>query len=132
MTNNTFLTALVASLVMFQYPLALIIILMMVVMRFAYCLVPMPENYDFSWRSYFINATFGVVWIVLSAAGIGIVLLGTVLEQVNYEHAQMQQKVLEMAQSAMLDYECAGSRLWVAVVALVIPNIMILFKILSN
>ena len=44
----------------------------------------------------------------------------------------MQEKVLEMAQSAMLDYECAGSRLWLTIVALVIPNGMILFKIFSN
>ena len=96
-TNNTFLTALVASLVMFQYPLALMILLMMVVMRFSYCLVPMPENYDFTWRSYAINGTFAVVWTILMAAGIGIVLIGTVLEQVNYEHSKMQEKVLEMA-----------------------------------
>ena len=40
--------------------------------------------------------------------------------------------MLELAQSAMLDYECAGSRFWLAVVALVVPNILILFKILSN
>ena len=32
----------------------------------------------------------------------------------------------------MLDYECAGSRFWLTIVALVIPNMLILFKILTN
>ena len=79
-TNNTFLTALVSSLVMFQYPLALIIISMMVVMRFAHCLVPMTDAYDFTWKSYFVNGTFGVVWTVVTATALALVLFGTVLE----------------------------------------------------
>lgn len=44
----------------------------------------------------------------------------------------MQEKLLEMAQSAMLDYECAGSRLWLAIVMIAVPNLLILFKIISN
>lgn len=131
-TNNTFLTAFVSSTVMFQYPIALIIISVMVVLRFTHCLVPMTESYDFSWRSYFINATCCVVWLIATISALSLLLFGTILEQVNYSHAQMQEKVLDLAQSALLDYECAGSRFWLTIVALVIPNAMILFKILSN
>jgi len=40
--------------------------------------------------------------------------------------------MLELAQSAILDYECVGSHFWLAVIVLVVPNILILFKILSN
>ena len=40
--------------------------------------------------------------------------------------------MLELAQSAILDYECVGSNFWLVVVALVVPNILIIFKILSN
>ena len=79
-TNNTVLIALVSSLVMFQYPLALVIILMMVVMRFAHCLVPITDAYDFTWRSYAINATFCVVWLIATLGGIGLLVFGTVLE----------------------------------------------------
>ena len=80
MTNNTVLIALVSSLVMFQYPLALIIILMMVVMRFAHCLVPITEAYDFTWKSYAINATFCVVWLLATIGCIGLLVLGTVFD----------------------------------------------------
>ena len=44
----------------------------------------------------------------------------------------MQEKILELAQSTILDYECVGSRVWLAFVGLCVPNILVLFKILSN
>ena len=105
---------------------------MMLVMRFTHCLVPLTDAYDFTWRSYAINATFCVVWLFVTLGGIALLIFGTVLEQVKYEHAALQEKVLELAQSAMLDYECAGSRFWLTIVALGIPNILILLKILTN
>lgn len=79
-TNQVLLTALAAALVLFQYPLALMICLIMVVMRFTYCMVPMTEIHDFTWRSYAINATFCVVWLALTLGGSFMLLFGTVLE----------------------------------------------------
>ena len=39
-TNNAIVTALCATMVMFQYPLALMVCAMLLVLRFTYCLVP--------------------------------------------------------------------------------------------
>ena len=101
-------------------------------MRFAHCLVPIEKAYDFSWRAYTVNTVTCVVWVTLTIICFIALLFGTVLEQVNYDHDRVQEKVLEMAEQSILDYECAGSRVWVAITAIVVPNVLILFKILSN
>lgn len=75
--NVTLLTALASSLVMFHYPIALLICFVIMVLRFSYCMVPMMESYDFSWNSYFFNATFCVVWLLLTISVLTMTFFGT-------------------------------------------------------
>ena len=131
--NNLLLTAVASSMIMFQYPIAILACLILIVMRFARCLVPMPEtHYDFTWRSFGISAVLSVLWLTLSLGVILTGLLGTVVEQVDYDFGRLQERMLELTQTAILDYECVGSRFWLAVLTLVVPNILVLFKIISN
>ena len=78
--NMTVLTALVASLVLYQYTLALLILLLMVVMRFAACMVPIQEAYDFTWSSHIIRSVICVVWLIFTIGSGIVIFLGTILE----------------------------------------------------
>lgn len=79
--NNLLLSAVAGSLIMFQYPIAIMTCFIMIVMRFSTCLVPMPDaHYDFTWRSFGIRAVLCVVWLVLTIGVIFTVLFGTVAE----------------------------------------------------
>lgn len=95
--NNQMLAALVSSLVMFQYPLALMILQVMIVLRFSYCMVPQESAYDFSWKSYFINAAVCVVWLLLTIGGSILLLFGTMIDQASYNMPDLQVKLLEGA-----------------------------------
>ena len=39
---------------------------------------------------------------------------------------------MKMAQTLILDYECVGSRVWPVLAVITVPNLLILFKIISN
>ena len=130
--NYFLLTGLSASLITFHYPMSLLIALVMVVQRFATCLVPMPQTYDFSLATYALESICCVFWLLATMGGAGLLLFGTLLGQTGFDQDKIQERVLEMAQAVLLDYECAGSRFWLIVAALVVPNGLILFKILSN
>ena len=89
MNNQTLLTAFSSALVLFQYPLALFVCLIMVIMRFTYCMKPNDSAYDFTWRSYAINAVFCIIWLIFTIGGFFLLIFGTVLDQVKYEREAM-------------------------------------------
>ena len=130
--NTTILVAISASLVMFFYPAALIICFLLAISRFTYCVVPVMGAFDFSWKSYALNVVITVVWLAITITASLLLAFGSALDQLNYEHGAIQQQAIKSLETIMLDFECAGSRVWLIVVVLVIPNILILFKVLTN
>lgn len=131
-TNNTLQGALTGSFFMFQYPLALMMFVPMIIIRFISCVVPNPEAYDFTWRKYFVDLAWTVVWLALTFTFFILLFFGSTIDQTGYNQEQIQQSVLDVIQSSILDYECVGSRLWLIISCFYVPSLLIGVKILTN
>ena len=79
-TNNIVAASLTGALIMFQYPLSLVMIYPMIFARFVSCVVPITEAYDFSWQNYFVNLIRTVLWLALIIGATIFLLFGTLLE----------------------------------------------------
>lgn len=79
--NNVLATAVTTALIMFQYPLTLVMLYPMISMRFISCVVPIPEAYDFSWKKYGGDLVRTILWLALIIVATIFLLFGTLLEQ---------------------------------------------------
>ena len=132
-TLNAFVfSAFGATFIMFQYPLTLVICQPQLVMLLAYPLVPLTEARDFTWSKYVLKATVSIVWLGLTITGLTLIVFGTILDQESYNPVRVADRFQTMAKEALLDYECIGSRVWMAVMMMIYPNILLICKILTN
>ena len=131
--NNTYASAITTgALIMFQYSLSTVMLFQIIIMRFVSCTVPLTEAYDFSWKDYGIRLVRTIVWLVITISIVVFLLLGTFIDQAGGQQEKLQEGVLEAIQTAVLDYECAGSRVWPLLTLYIIPNALILVKVLTN
>ena len=79
--NNVLATAVTTALIMYQYPLTLVMLYPMISMRFISCVVPIPEAYDFSWKKYGVDLVRTILWLALIIVATIFLLFGTLLEQ---------------------------------------------------
>ena len=132
-TLNAFVfSAFGATFIMFQYPITLVICQTQLVMLLTYPLVPLTEAKDFTWTRYIIKATVSIVWLCLTITGLALIVFGTILDQENYDPLSISLRFSNMAKEALLDFECIGSRVWMASMLMLYPNILLICKILTN
>jgi len=94
--------------------------------------VPLTSSPDFKCWKYVLKAILSVVWLATTLTVAFLFLFGPLVEPNQYDWRRIGYGVLMMAKQAMLDYECVGSRVWLIVVQIVVPNAMILTKVLTN
>ena len=126
------MSALTGSLIMFQYPLSLILLYTMILLRFVSCLVPQRGSIERSWGKYARDSLKTVVWITLVCSGLIFFMFGTLLDQARWQPDKVQEMSSSMLRAIILDYQCVGSRIWPTLAAVVVPNLLILAKILTN
>ena len=73
-----------------------------------------------------------IVWLGLTITGLTLIVFGTILDQESYNPVRVVDRFQTMAKEALLDYECIGSRVWMAVMMMIYPNILLICKILTN
>jgi len=130
--NNLIMSALTGSIIMFQYPLSLIMLYPMIVISFTSCLRPIPSAYDFTYANYSRSVLQTLLWLTFSLGGATLLVFGTLLDQARWNPAKVKAAMTEVLQTTILDYECANSRTWVVLAAICVPNALILAKILTN
>ena len=102
------------------------------IMLFVYPLVPLTQAHDFTWKQYLFRATLSVIWLVGSFTGVVLIMFGTIIDQESYDISRISDRLTSMSQQALLDYECVGSRVWMIMLLTILPNILMIFKILTN
>ena len=130
--NAFIITAVAATLIMFQYPQALMICLIEFIMLFVYPLVPLTTAFNFTWKQYVLRAVFSIIWLTTTVTGIVLIMFGTIIDQEGYDVYRVSTRLINMAHQALLDYECVGSRVWFIMMLTILPNILMIFKILTN
>jgi hypothetical protein len=68
-----------------------------------------------------------VAWLVMSSGVVYYFLFGTICNDPDF-----LLQIREALRHFMLDYECMGSRVWPFLLAIVVPNIVLTVKILTN
>lgn len=112
--------------------MTLVICSTQLVMLLTYPLVPLTQAKDFTWSKYVLKATVSIVWLGVTITGLALIVFGTILDQENYNPLGIANRFTNMAKEALLDYECIGSRVWMVTMLMLYPNILLIFKILTN
>ena len=80
LNNNLVCLSLTGSLIMFQYPLSLVMLFPMFAIRFVECTVPMQSAYDFSWKKYATGLVKTILWLAFFTVTTVLLLFGTMLD----------------------------------------------------
>ena len=95
--NNVLMSAVVGSLIMFQYTAAMLGLYAMVVLRFSSCLAPVRDSYDFSWKNYIISVLRTLAWLATTLGGGSLLLFGTILEHHKYDMESLAARSFDLA-----------------------------------
>ena len=130
--NTYILLSIGACLIMFQYPLALCVTIFFFLQlgvsapitraRAGGCLSP----------SGMLGPVTSVLWVILASTLIFALLFGSVVAAAEYDPAEVAKSLLSITEQAMLDFQCVGQRGYFFLVAVGVPNLLILAKTLTN
>ena len=130
--NSWSMSVVGGCLLMFATSQALMIIFSFSIMIFVYPIVPLTHAHDFTWKLYIRRAILSVVWLAFTLSGLTLIMFGTIVDQENYDISRISDRLLNMMQWALLDYECVGSRAYLSIALVFLPHMLMTFKILTN
>jgi len=115
---------------MFQYVICLLYCIPAFVILFASPILPTGDGT--SCGRYLLRTLLSLLWVAFSSTILALFLFGTVIDQQGYSVEKSLSTVLGMVEQSILDYECVGSRVWMFTVCFLLPNFLLLAKILTN
>lgn len=125
--NSYILSTIFAVLTLVQFPLTLICFTIAFTQIYLAPLLPKFRAKDFSLTNYLIQAAKSALWLVGSSSIVFLFYFGSIVNEVDFIN-QVRGSLVNF----MLDYECMGSRVWPFLLAVVVPNLSLTFKILTN
>lgn len=130
--NSYIATALTALYAIYTYPLALGVMIVQIIFAGAR---PLTKSQADSCLSWFIRSIISLFWVLMSTLTIILFLFGTSVAEaskqqkpVEFLGKQLKECILEI----ILDYQCAGSRVWIFICLVLLPQILTLLKVLTN
>jgi len=125
--NSYLLCTIVAISALLQFPFALVSFTLAFIQSFLTPLVPHVWNKDFELRAFVISAARSLIWLVISGGTVFLFYFGSIIHDPDFT-AQIKGSLVQF----MLDYECMGSRVWPFLMAVVLPNLVLIVKIITN
>lgn len=83
--------------------------------------------------SYLIDMMFSIAWVsATSLMLVGFFFGSMIVTNTNGISEDITDRFIQILDQAMLDYQCVGSRVWLFIVAMLLPSLLTLIKIMTN
>lgn len=125
--NSYILATILCLTALAQYPFTLVVFLIAFIQMGLSPLLPSVTASEFTFKSYSLSALKSAIWLIWSVALVYYFLFGTICNDIDFGL-----QIKDSLKQFMLDYECMGSRVWSFLLAIVVPNIVLTVKILTN